>query len=228
VDSVGYADFEGQLSHNISAHPKVDKKTGELITFGYDLFGGDDGTHLKYSLFDKNNELKNTLNIPISGPVMIHDIAITEQYVVFNDLPMEFKPEGIAMGNSAFQFNKEVPAKYGIMKRDCQDTADIKWFELPNHYVFHFANAWEKTAPNGDEMVVMFGCALKDVNLKHSVEEKDGSEHPFLWEDDQNDNRGKLTKFEFNLTTGESSMKLLVDEASDFPLIDFDIMGYES
>jgi carotenoid cleavage dioxygenase len=92
VDSVGYADFKGKLDHNVSAHPKVDKKTGELITFGYDLFA-ESGTNLKYSLFDKNNELKNTLSIPISGPVMIHDIAITEQYVVFNDLPLEFHPE---------------------------------------------------------------------------------------------------------------------------------------
>ena len=74
----------------------------------------------------------------------------------------------------------------------------------------------------------MFGCALKEPNLNMKVEEEDGSEHPFLWEDIQNDNRGKLTKFEFNLTTGGSSMKLLVDEASDFPLIDMDIVGYES
>ena len=183
---------------------------------------------MKYSLFDKENKLVNSLNIPISGPVMIHDIAITEQYVVFNDLPMEFKPEGIAMGNPAFMFDKTKPGKYGIMKRDCQDVSEIKWFELPNHYVFHYANAWEKKAENGDDMVVMFGCALKEPNLNMKVEEEDGSEHPFLWEDIQNDNRGKLTKFEFNLTTGESSMKLLVDEASDFPLIDMDVVGYES
>ena len=77
VNSLGYADFNGQLKHNVSAHPKVDKKTGELITFGYDFFG-DNGGYLKYSLFDKENNLKNTLNIPIRGPIMIHDIAITE------------------------------------------------------------------------------------------------------------------------------------------------------
>lgn len=114
------------------------------------------------------------------------------------------------------------------MRRDCKDVSEIQWFDLPNHYVFHYANAWEKKAENGDDMIVMFGCAMKEPNLEFRVEEADGSEHPFLWEDFSNDNRGKLTKFEFNLTTGESSMKLLVDEASDFPLIDMDIVGYES
>jgi carotenoid cleavage dioxygenase len=76
----------------VSAHPKVDKKKEELITFGYDLFGTD-GSYLKYSLFDKDNQRINYLDIPIRGPVMIHDIAITETNVVFNDLPMQFKPE---------------------------------------------------------------------------------------------------------------------------------------
>ena len=63
----------------MSAHPKVDKKTNELISFGYELFPEDGSNkHLKYSVFDSKNQIKNKLEIPISGPVMIHDIAITE------------------------------------------------------------------------------------------------------------------------------------------------------
>lgn len=37
LESVGYQDFEGTLHHVVSAHPKVDKKTGELMAFGYDV-----------------------------------------------------------------------------------------------------------------------------------------------------------------------------------------------
>jgi carotenoid cleavage dioxygenase-like enzyme len=68
-----------------------------LITFGYDLFGTD-GTYLRYSLFDKDNQKINALDIPIRGPVMIHDCAITGNNVIFNDLPMQFKPENVALG----------------------------------------------------------------------------------------------------------------------------------
>jgi carotenoid cleavage dioxygenase-like enzyme len=78
----------------VSAHPKVDQRTGELISFGYNFFG-EDGGYLKYSLFNKRKQLVNSLNIPIRGPVMIHDIAITKDYVIFGDLPMQFKPNNI-------------------------------------------------------------------------------------------------------------------------------------
>jgi carotenoid cleavage dioxygenase len=151
---------------------------------------------------------------------MIHDIAITEDYVIFNDLPMQFKPANITKGKGAVQFNKEMSARYGIMRRDCKNSAEIKWFDLPNHYVFHFANAWQE---GGN--VVMYGCSLKDVSLDHKNQTGD-LEHPFLWEDANSDTRGKLTKYVFNMATGDCSMDVIMEEASDFPLIDMDLMGY--
>jgi carotenoid cleavage dioxygenase len=107
-------------------------------------------------------------------------------------------------------------ARYGIMRRDCKDTNEIKWFDLPSHYVFHFANAWQE----GDN-VIMYGCVLKDVSLDHK-NITDDLEHPFLWEDANSDTRGKLSKFTFNMKTWDISMRMIMDEASDFPLIDMD------
>ena len=130
----------------------------------------------------------------------------------------------MALGKGAVQYNKKMTARYGIMRRDCKDAKEIIWFDLPNHYVFHFANAFE----NGD-IITMFGCSLKDVQLQHSHNTHNvDSEHPFLWEDANSDTRGKLTKFTFNLATGATSMDILMDEASDFPLIDMDLMGYQN
>ena len=37
IKSIGFDDFGGQLTHNVSAHPKVDARTGELCAFGYDM-----------------------------------------------------------------------------------------------------------------------------------------------------------------------------------------------
>lgn len=156
-----------------------------MITFGYDLFGAD-GSYLKYTLFDKDNKNINSLDIPIRGPVMIHDIAITGENVIFNDLPMQFKPENVPLGKQVFEFNKSMSARYGVMNRNCKDTNEIKWFDLPNHYVFHFVNAWDSKNEKGEDIVTMFGCALSDVNLEHKHKEdyNDPSEkeHPFLWE----------------------------------------------
>ena len=35
VDSIEHDDFDGQLKHACSAHPKVDAKTQEFFVFGY-------------------------------------------------------------------------------------------------------------------------------------------------------------------------------------------------
>jgi carotenoid cleavage dioxygenase-like enzyme len=99
IESIGYDTFGGQLSHNVSAHPKVDKKTGELLCFGYDMMGGS----IDYSLFNKERKLIHHVNIPIESPRMVHDFIITENYVVIPDSPLEFKPE-VCVKESKFIF----------------------------------------------------------------------------------------------------------------------------
>jgi len=49
IKSIGHDNFDGDLTHNVSAHPAVDKKTGEFLTFGYHV----DGSYLSYSVFNK-------------------------------------------------------------------------------------------------------------------------------------------------------------------------------
>jgi carotenoid cleavage dioxygenase-like enzyme len=93
IKSIGFDDFGGQLTHNVSAHPKVDRKTGELLCFGY---GVDDKTGegiVNYSLFNKDRKLINTRVITITNPRMVHDFIITENYFIIPDSPMEMRPD---------------------------------------------------------------------------------------------------------------------------------------
>lgn len=48
LKSQGHDDFDGQLDHQVSAHPKIDAKTGQFFAFGYDLTG-----KVHISIFDK-------------------------------------------------------------------------------------------------------------------------------------------------------------------------------
>lgn len=59
--SVGHDDFDGQLKHNVSAHPKVDRKTGHMMAFGYNLETG----VIHYSLFNKDRKIISALDIPL-------------------------------------------------------------------------------------------------------------------------------------------------------------------
>jgi carotenoid cleavage dioxygenase-like enzyme len=88
IKSIGYDDFEGQLTHHVSAHPKVDRKTGHYMAFGYDRYT----PIVHYSLFDKERKLLNSMQIPITSCRLIHDFAATEHYIIIPDLPMESDP----------------------------------------------------------------------------------------------------------------------------------------
>ena len=63
---------------------------------------------------------------------------------------------------------------YGVMKRNCLNPDQVQWFELPNHYVFHFVNAWESNNEKGEEIIKMYGMTQTRINIDFE------DEHPFL------------------------------------------------
>jgi len=175
IKSIGYDNFDGQLTHNVAAHPKVDRKTGELLCFGYDLKGKDGKGQVFYSLFNKDRKLLLSTVIPITSPRMIHDFIITQNYVIIPDSPMELRPDlAIKENKFLFQFDKSKPSRYGVMKRQCQNPDQVQWFETPSHIVFHYVNAWEEKAENGDDIIRCYGCRQDEANI--DLDE----EHPFI------------------------------------------------
>ena len=99
IRSIGYDNFNGDLTHNVSAHPKVDRRTGDFLAFGYGLGAN---SNVSYSLFDKNRKLITSLKIPISSPRMLHDFAITEKNIIIPDLPMENDPKKVIRGERPY------------------------------------------------------------------------------------------------------------------------------
>ena len=81
LETIGLWDFDGQLpSLTFTAHPKFDPNTREMVCFGYEAKG--DGTpDVCYYSIDKNGKFTETvwLVAPVCG--MIHDFAVTENYV---------------------------------------------------------------------------------------------------------------------------------------------------
>lgn len=88
----------------MSAHPKVDRKTGEFLAFGYGFtdFSNPTGSAF-YTLFNKDRKMMLSHEIPLASKRMIHDFIMTENYIMIPDLPMEFKPEE-TVKNSKFIF----------------------------------------------------------------------------------------------------------------------------
>ena len=71
----------------MSAHPKVDRRTGELMAFGYGIEGK---PVVHFSLINKDKKVISTFDCPLTSRRMIHDFGATENYVTFIDLPFKF------------------------------------------------------------------------------------------------------------------------------------------
>ncbi|TXI36013.1 MAG: apocarotenoid-15,15'-oxygenase, partial [Mycobacterium sp.] len=72
----------------VSAHPKVDERTGEMLFFNYSK----SAPYLHYGVVDANNDLVHYVDVPLPGPRLPHDMAPTRNYATLNDPPLFWHP----------------------------------------------------------------------------------------------------------------------------------------
>ncbi|CAM6085521.1 unnamed protein product [Calypogeia fissa] len=90
---------------------------------------------------------------PVTGPAMMHDWAITENFAIFIDCPLHFSFKAMVDDQFAFKFDRTKPIRVGVLPRYAKDDSQMRWFECANGLLLHTANAWEE----GDE-VVLIAC----------------------------------------------------------------------
>ncbi|MBM3673184.1 MAG: hypothetical protein FJW86_13545 [Actinobacteria bacterium] len=141
LTTVGGYDFDGKLTTPFTAHPKIDPITGEMLFFGYDVFGP---PFLRYHVVDPSGKLVTTEPITIPGPVMMHDWAITSTRAVFFDLPVLLDP---AQQPFPFSWRPDHGARVGVMPRSGTD-ADVVWCDIDPCFVYHPMNAYDDAEGN--------------------------------------------------------------------------------
>ena len=93
LDTVGPTDFEGTLQMmgtlpaGYSAHPHQDPETGELHAVSYNWLRGN---RVDYTVRDTEGRVRRHEPIQVGGSPMMHDFALTQNYVVIYDLPVVF------------------------------------------------------------------------------------------------------------------------------------------
>jgi carotenoid cleavage dioxygenase-like enzyme len=137
LETVGLYDFDGKLNGPMTAHPKFDPETGEMLFFGYSPFP----PYLQYHVVDREGRLTRSEPIDVAWPSMIHDFQITKDYVIFLLCPIVFSFENIASKGSIFSWEAERGTRIGVMPRN-GGSADVKWFDTDACYVFHPMNAY--------------------------------------------------------------------------------------
>lgn len=142
LDTVLRNDFFGTLPHGFTAHPKLDVATGELHGLCHswpDLLD-----HIEYVTVGGDGRVTSVRDIALAGMPMIHDMSLTDDWVVIYDLPVTVDVELALSGSFTFPFrwNPDHGARVGLLSRR-DSSAEIIWCDVGECYVFHPMNAYD-------------------------------------------------------------------------------------
>ena len=202
LSTVGRYDFGGTLRSPMTAHPKIDPRTGEMVFFGYDITGP---PWLRYHVVDASGALVRTEPITIGGPAMVHDFAVTDTHVVWFDLPVVYDFSLLGKRPFPAEWKRGYQARVGVMPRDGGD-ADVRWTDIDPCYVYHPANAWNE----GDRVVVdvpRYGRAFDRVLSGPS------------------DTDSVYERWSIDPTGGKVVTEVLDDRSQEFPRINDAVLG---
>lgn len=152
LETVGRNDFFGTLPGAFSAHPKLDPVTGELHAMTYAWAEWLD--HAQYVRVGADGRVNRTVDIPLPGMTMLHDMSLTERYAVVYDQPVLVDLDMAFAGRFPFRWNDDYGNRVGLLPRE-GTAADIVWVDVPVGYVFHPMNAYD-TADGGVVIDVCF------------------------------------------------------------------------
>ena len=195
LNTIGCETFGGALDAPFTAHPKVDPRTGELHAYGMELTK----RRVTYVRIDAAGNLVAKRRIPVPRATMMHDMALTQRYVLFLDLPIVFSLKRGMRGEFPFRWDDRYAARIGVMRRD-DPSAPVRWFEIEPCYVFHVVNAVD----DGDRIV------LEAARYRELW--RGGPNQPFT--------PAKLHRWTIDLGEGTVREAALDDRAIEFPRID--------
>jgi carotenoid cleavage dioxygenase len=200
LETVGPFDFRGRLAGPMTAHPKLDPETGEMLFFGY----GFTPPFLRYHVVSADGALVRSEEIEVPAPTMMHDFIVTKEHVIFLVCPATIRLENIEKTGSPLGWEPELGTRIGVMPRN-GGNADVVWFEAAPCYVFHPMNAYT----DGGRIVADV-CRYPRLPLFDAGDPADGME----------DLTAKLTRWTLDLAGGTVKEEALDDVSTEFPRLD--------
>lgn len=207
-------DWGRKLPDGVTSHSKVDIRTGEMMFFNYP----EKWPYMHYGVVNKDNQLIHYEPVELPGARWPHDMGITRNYTVLHDLPMFFDPELLEKGQHKLKFDREMPARFGVIPR-FGTNKDVKWFEASPCYILHITNCYEA----GDE-VIMDGCIMPDFKAPPVNDNRDIFDR-IMANLDKHNNKTLMHRWRFNMVTGETKEEYIDDEVTEFPVCSNDFVG---
>lgn len=166
--------------------------------------------HAHYTVIDADGNIRVDMPLSLRRPVLMHDSALTETFVVFVETPLVYAPERLVkkLASSPFYFDKGQPSRFGVMPRYSSDEKDITWFELPPMVVMHTAAAWQEGTT-----IKLAACCFNEFDLDLGSHFKSPA------------HMQHLHLLGFDLQTGTASMRRISPVVGDFPQIPQHLAG---
>jgi len=208
LETKGAYDFCGKLKGAMTAHPRICPKTGELLFFSYSVMSE---PYLTYYRVSPAGKLVQIEPIELPRAVMMHDWNITENHVVFMDLPIISDMNLAIETGSPFGFKPEFGARLGVMPREGSNS-DVKWFDIDPCYVFHPLNSYEE-----GNKIILYVCRQQEA-MVGGFQDIYGGETTVA----------RLWKWTIDLDLGSVKEEQIDDAPCDFPRIDDRRIGFKN
>ena len=189
----------------VTAHPKIDPLSGEMVWFAYGVGEAPLSAGMSYGVTAADGAVirRDEFQAPFSS--MVHDFMTTENHVLFPVLPLTGSLERAMRGLPPFAWEPDKGSHVGVMRRD-GDVSSIRWFNAPACYVFHPLNAWEE----GDRLY----CDVMRYNVAPLFPKPDGSPGDKA--------AARLVRWTFDLAGASDAIKEapIDDLDGEFPRVD--------
>lgn len=208
LESVARSDFNGTLDGSWTAHPHRDPHTQALHGVSYFWQWG----YASYQVVENDGHVSYRREVPLTGHPVIHDCAITPNWAIFLDGPVQFNERAHQEGYQfPFVWDQDYPVRFAMVPRDGTPNAggEIKYIEAPGACIFHTLNAFE--LPDGKVAV-------------------DACQNPKLFVNDLSgptDSKAFLARFILDPRAGTATTETLSDRPQEMPRMDERITGYQ-
>jgi carotenoid cleavage dioxygenase len=202
LETLGREEFGAGLK-SVSAHPKVDPRTGELLYFDYQARGD----FLSTGLVSPEGKVTHHTVVPLDGPRLQHDMAFTERFVLLFDMSMQWDPEELKKGRTKVGFRHGQPGRIGVLRRGAAGET-IRWFDANAFYMYHVIGAYEE-----GETVRLVGCRIENPVADPTKRETVPTIGFLRLEP-------RLHEWVMHLDTGRVTERSLDDDLGEFPRMD--------
>jgi carotenoid cleavage dioxygenase-like enzyme len=209
LDTIGEFTWDGDLtSQTATAHPKIDPRDGSLVFFGY-MARGETTRDIAYYEADATGRIVHEAWFTAPYASMVHDWAVTENFVVFPIIPLTASLDRISRGGPYYTWDGGEDVYLGVVPRR---GSKARWYRGTNRFASHIMNAFD------DGRHVHIDTPVGEKSAFPWFPDIDGA--PF----DQDKARGYLSRWtiDTHADPGSSTFteRRLTDCAGEFPRTD--------